>query len=100
MKGPTRGEIAFTVNGSLVHEDGYLLLGGNRTQEENAANRAHLCRCWNTYDELLHLAKLLEASLLYQIARDERSGDDEGARLKGATLHSVRETIARAEVKS
>lgn len=47
--------------------------------------------------ELLELAKLLARTVEYEIRRDEKKGDDEGARLKSMTLHQVREVIAKAE---
>ncbi len=47
--------------------------------------------------DLLKLAKLLERSLVYEIKKSDREGDEEGARLKFFTLAEVREVIAKAE---
>lgn len=95
----TAGEIAHESDGVLVSEDGKCLMSPLRSEEELAANRAHLCLCWNTHEELLDQVKLLERSLLYEIRKDESVGDDEGARMKSATLASVRATIAKAGVQ-
>src|SRR3546814_18263700 len=48
-------------------------------------------------DELLELAKLLERSLVFEIKKSEREGDDEGSRLKSTTLFMARAAIAKAE---
>lgn len=95
----TAGGIAFRQDGVLMGEDGKCLITRQRPDKENRANRAHLCLCWNTHDELLGYVKLLASSVEYQIGKDVRAGDDEGARLKHATLKAVREAIARAEGK-
>lgn len=47
--------------------------------------------------ELLDWVKLFERSLVYEIAKSQKAGDDEGARLKTVTLNLVRATIAKAE---
>jgi hypothetical protein len=45
--------------------------------------------------ELLDLAKLLERSLVYEIRKSEKEGDDEGARMKMLTLAEVRRVISK-----
>lgn len=46
--------------------------------------------------EMVGWVQLLERSLIHEIKRDSIDGDDEGARLKTATLFMVRETLAKA----
>lgn len=46
--------------------------------------------------DLYGVAELFKQSLEYMIARDERDGDDEGARLKTATLREVRAALTKA----
>ena len=46
---------------------------------------------------LVEMAKLFERSIVYEIKRSERDGDDEGARLKSFTLAEVRAAIAAAK---
>jgi hypothetical protein len=47
--------------------------------------------------DLLEMTKLLERSLVYEIKKSEREGDDEGARLKSFTLAQCRAVINKAE---
>lgn len=63
----------------------------------SAAQAEAIARMVNAHGELLALAKLLAESLRYEIKRNERSGDDEGARLKRFTLSRVEAAIAAAE---
>lgn len=50
--------------------------------------------------ELLEMTKLLERSIVYEIKKSEREGDDEGARCKFITLAQARAAIAKAEARS
>lgn len=65
----TRGEIAFTKDGVLMSDDGKPLVchdnSPNRPREQSAANRARLCLCWNTHDELLEALKACRDYLHY-----------------------------------
>jgi len=47
--------------------------------------------------ELYEMTKLLEQLVEYEIRRDAARDDDEGARLKTATLNRVRAALAKAE---
>lgn len=49
--------------------------------------------------ELLAHTKLLERSLVYEINKCKREGDDEGATAKCVTLQIVRATISKVEGK-
>lgn len=46
--------------------------------------------------ELLDVARLLERTIIYEIGKDGRAGDDESARSKTLTLNYVRAVIAKA----
>jgi hypothetical protein len=85
----TRGEIAFTSDGVLMSDDGRPLVchdnSPNRPRDQSAANRAHLCLCWNTHEELLGALHGAKALLQFH-------GLDES----NAILASVLAAIARA----
>ena len=49
---------------------------------------------------LLECAELLARQLEYEIRKDDKSGDDEGARLNSLTLHMVREAIKKAKKRA
>ena len=51
----------------------------------SAAQAEAIARMVNAHGELLALAKLLAESLRYEIKRNERSGDDEGAKAETTT---------------
>ena len=46
---------------------------------------------------LYEAAKLFEKTILYEIARSQSDGDEEGARMKTVSLNVLRETLAKAE---
>jgi hypothetical protein len=46
---------------------------------------------------LLSLVKLFERSLVYYIRKDRSDGDEEGARMKTATLNQVRAALSKAK---
>lgn len=45
---------------------------------------------------LLELARLFESCVVYEINRNEKAGDTEGANLKRVTLRLIRDVIAKA----
>ncbi len=49
--------------------------------------------------DLLFCARTLAQTLEYEIRKDHRAGDDEGARMKAITLNLVRSAIYNAELE-
>lgn len=64
---------------------------------ENWKANAHLVAA---APDLLEMVKLLEKSLEYYIAIDQRAGDEDSARAKTITLNIVRVSISKAEGRS
>lgn len=65
---------------------------GRRPEEVCRANACLIAAA----PELLDHAVLFERTIIYEIAKSEKAGDDEGARLATVTLNLLRATIAKA----
>jgi len=66
-------------------------------REEIRCNAAFIVKAVNAHDELVQWANMLEKTLVYNIKKLERAGDDEGVRLQSFTLAMVRETLAKVQ---
>lgn len=78
------GQIA--AGGLVIGEAFYL--GGTEQRDRNAAVMA-------AGPAMVELIQLFERSIVYEISKDKKSGDDEGARMKTITLNMVRALLAR-----
>jgi hypothetical protein len=67
-----------------------------RLQKANRGQAEFLRTAAEVADDLLAMTQLLERSLVYEIAKSKREGDDEGANMKRLTLVQVRAVLAKA----
>lgn len=86
-----RGEIVG--NGDLVAST---VFHGQELNALDEANAAFIVRACNAHDELVDMAELLVRTLDYHISRDQKNGDEEGARLKMVTRNQVQIVLAKA----
>lgn len=47
------------------------------------------------YEALVALVRMFEKSVIYEISKSRRSGDDEGASLKALTLSVIQSALAK-----
>lgn len=68
----------------------------HRSVRINRQERDYIVRVLRAHDALFSMAKLLEQTIVYEMKKCERAGDDEGVRVKIFALLEARAAISAA----